>query len=106
MARLSADAATGEPVAIVDSTGVDFAGRSTLARSVGARNCGRCRSTNAPAMLKALGQALKERKEEFYTESFHTGATRSDAWVDIEGGIGTMLTLRRRRGLNCRTRWC
>jgi len=43
-------------------------------------------------MLKALGQALMGMKEEFYAESLHTGATRSDGWVDIEGGIGTMLT--------------
>jgi oxepin-CoA hydrolase/3-oxo-5,6-dehydrosuberyl-CoA semialdehyde dehydrogenase len=35
---------------------------------------------------------LAAKKEEFYQESFHTGATRTDGWVDIEGGIGTMLT--------------
>ena len=43
-------------------------------------------------MLKALGQKLMERKEELYTVSAHTGATRSDSWIDIDGGIGTLLT--------------
>ncbi len=43
-------------------------------------------------MLKTLGQALMGMKEEFYAESFRTGATRPDSWVDIEGGIGTMLS--------------
>ena len=33
-----------------------------------------------------------ELKEEFYLENFATGATRRDGWIDIEGGIGTMLT--------------
>ncbi|HEY4957709.1 MAG TPA: phenylacetic acid degradation bifunctional protein PaaZ, partial [Caldimonas sp.] len=30
------------------------------------------------------------RKEELYTISRHTGATRNDGWVDIEGGTGTL----------------
>ena len=44
------------------------------------------------AMLKALGQHLMALKEEFYAESFATGATRADGWIDIEGGIGTLLS--------------
>jgi oxepin-CoA hydrolase/3-oxo-5,6-dehydrosuberyl-CoA semialdehyde dehydrogenase len=40
--------------------------------------------------LKALAAYLNERKEELYTLSRHTGATRSDSWVDIEGGTGTL----------------
>ena len=31
-----------------------------------------------------------ERKEEFYELSKPTGATRTDAWIDVEGGIGTL----------------
>ena len=33
-----------------------------------------------------------ELKEEFYAESLATGATRADGWIDIEGGIGTLLS--------------
>ena len=43
-------------------------------------------------MLKALGQFLLANKEEFYGESFATGATRQDGWIDIEGGAGTLLS--------------
>ena len=41
-------------------------------------------------LLKALGQYLTERKEEFYQLSFATGATRSDSAIDIEGGLGVL----------------
>ena len=43
-------------------------------------------------MLKAVGMALMERRQDFYVENTWTGATRRDGWVDIEGGIGTLLT--------------
>ncbi len=42
------------------------------------------------ASLKALALYLMERKEELYEVSHHTGATRADSWVDVEGGIGTL----------------
>nr|WP_217703875.1 phenylacetic acid degradation bifunctional protein PaaZ [Schlegelella koreensis] len=42
------------------------------------------------ARLKALAAYLNERKEALYVLSRHTGATRSDSWVDIEGGTGTL----------------
>jgi len=42
------------------------------------------------ALLKALATFLLERKEELYAISAHTGATRADSWIDIEGGIGTL----------------
>ncbi len=40
--------------------------------------------------LKALAKYLGEHKEELYAISAHTGATRADSWIDIEGGIGTL----------------
>jgi len=62
---------------------------------------GHARGTGVPALmamdfqqraarLKALAAYLNERKEALYTISRHTGATRSDSWVDIEGGTGTL----------------
>jgi oxepin-CoA hydrolase/3-oxo-5,6-dehydrosuberyl-CoA semialdehyde dehydrogenase len=41
-------------------------------------------------MLKALAVALTARKEEFYRVSSWTGATKTDHWIDIDGGIGTL----------------
>jgi len=40
--------------------------------------------------LKALAAYMNERKESLYAISRHTGATRSDSGVDIEGGTGTL----------------
>jgi len=42
------------------------------------------------ARLRALASYLNERKETLYAISRHTGATRSDGWIDIEGGTGTL----------------
>jgi oxepin-CoA hydrolase/3-oxo-5,6-dehydrosuberyl-CoA semialdehyde dehydrogenase len=42
-------------------------------------------------MLRALGKRLLDFKPEFYELSFATGATKGDSWIDIDGGIGTML---------------
>ena len=42
------------------------------------------------AALRALAKYLGERKEELYAISAHTGATRIDSWIDIEGGTGTL----------------
>ena len=42
------------------------------------------------ARLKSLAAYLNERKEQLYAISAHTGATRADSWVDIEGGTGTL----------------
>lgn len=86
------DAATGEVVATIDSTGVDFAAALDYGRSVAGPRLRAMSFHDRAGMLKALGLRLMEQKEEFYAESLHTGATRSDGWIDIEGGIGTMLT--------------
>ncbi|HYP83588.1 phenylacetic acid degradation bifunctional protein PaaZ [Variovorax sp.] len=42
------------------------------------------------ARLKAMARYLAEHKEKLYAVSAHTGATRADSWVDIEGGAGTL----------------
>ncbi len=40
--------------------------------------------------LKALAKYLQASKDKLYPVSSHTGATRADGWVDIEGGTGTL----------------
>jgi len=86
------DAATGAPVAQIDSSGVDFAGALAWGRDVVGPKLRRLSFHERAAMLKALGQFLMAQKEEFYAESFATGATRADGWIDIEGGAGTLLS--------------
>ena len=86
------DAGTGEPIATIDSSGIDFAEVLNYGRSVAGRKLRAMSFHERAGMLKALGLKLMEQKEDFYAESLRTGATRPDGWVDIEGGIGTMLT--------------
>ncbi|MCB1404129.1 MAG: phenylacetic acid degradation bifunctional protein PaaZ, partial [Rhodobacteraceae bacterium] len=86
------NAATGTPVARIDSSGVDFAGALAYGRDVVGPKLRRLSFHERAQMLKALGLKLMELKEEFYAESFATGATRADGWIDIEGGAGTLLS--------------
>ncbi len=86
------DAATGAPVATIGSDGLDFAAALDFGRETGGAALREMGFHQRALMLKALGLHLMELKEEFYAENYHTGATRADGWIDIEGGIGTMLT--------------
>ncbi len=85
-----AHAVTGEPFAEIDSTGLDFAAMLAHARTVGGPALRRLTFHQRALMLKALAGHLMERKEEFYELSKPSGATRTDAWIDVEGGIGTL----------------
>ncbi len=85
-------AVTGEVVAQGGSAGLDFGGMLHHARTVGSPAL-RAMTFHARArMIKALAEAVMARKEELYTLSWFTGATRTDGWIDIEGGAGTLFT--------------
>ncbi len=84
------DAATGEVVALIDASGLDMAAALEHGRRAGAKLRGMSFHERA-LMLKALGQELMAQKDDFHALSLATGATPKDGWVDIEGGIGTML---------------
>lgn len=86
------DASTGDVVALIDATGLDLPAALEFGRSVGGPALRSMSLHGRALMLKSLGLALMEAKEEFYALSTATGATRSDSWIDIEGGIGTLLT--------------
>ena len=82
-------AVTGEPLGEVSSRGLDFKAMLNYARTIGGPAI-RCMTFHERALLlKNMAKYLMERKEEFYTLSTATGATRADSWVDIEGGIAT-----------------
>lgn len=83
-------AVSGEAIASITSSGLDFAETLEYARAVGGSNLRRYTFHERGEMLKALAQYLMEHKREFYRLSPETGATRSDSWVDIEGGISTL----------------
>lgn len=86
------DAVSGAPLCHVTSEGVDFAATVRYARETGGAALRAMTFHERAAALKAMAKDLMARKEDFYAISAKTGATRSDGWVDIEGGIGTVFS--------------
>ena len=84
------DATTGEVIANATAEGLDSQAMLTYAREVGGPNLRRLTFHERAALLKALARCLGEHKDEFYALSYATGATRSDSWIDIDGGISTL----------------
>ncbi len=80
----------GEVVALTSSQGLDFAAMLGFARKQAASSLQAMTFHDRAKMLKALAEALTARKEELYELSYNTGATKADAWIDIDGGIGTL----------------
>ena len=83
-------AISGEAIAEISSDGLDFADMVKYAREVGGPALQKYTFHERALMLKELAGYLMQRKESFYQCSKDTGATRSDSWVDIEGGLGTL----------------
>jgi oxepin-CoA hydrolase/3-oxo-5,6-dehydrosuberyl-CoA semialdehyde dehydrogenase len=86
-----ASAVTGETTAEIGTTVRDFAGVLAHARAVGGSALRAMTFHQRAKMLKALADAVMAKKDSLYELSFSTGATRSDGWIDIEGGAGTLL---------------
>ncbi len=80
----------GSVVAHTHAETLDFSEALHYARTVGVPAMMKTDFQQRAAMLKALAKYLGEHKEAMYELSFHTGATRTDGWVDIEGGSGTL----------------
>ena len=85
------DATTGALVGHASSAGINFKAVLEHARSVAGPALRTLTFHQRAARLRALGKRLAEFKDEFYALSYQTGATKADSWVDIDGGIGTML---------------
>src|SRR3954471_4762244 len=83
-------AITGETVALTGSQGLDFRAMLDHARRVGGPALRAMTFHERAWMLKDLANAVMARKEELYELSYDTGATRTDGWIDIEGGAGTL----------------
>lgn len=86
------NAATGEKVAEISSEGLDFKGMLEYARNVGGPKLRGMTFHERAAILKNTAKYLFDKKEELYKLSGYTGATKTDSWIDIEGGIGTFFT--------------
>lgn len=83
-------AVNGQPVARTHAEAIDFGEALAYARGTGLPALLALNFQQRAARLKALAKYLNERKEQLYAISAHTGATRADSWIDIEGGTGTL----------------
>jgi oxepin-CoA hydrolase/3-oxo-5,6-dehydrosuberyl-CoA semialdehyde dehydrogenase len=89
-AQTLASAVDGRPVAATHAEAIDFGEALAHARRVGLPALLALDFQERAERLKTLAKFLLERREQLYTISHHTGATRSDGWIDIEGGSGTL----------------
>ncbi|NNE36721.1 MAG: aldehyde dehydrogenase family protein, partial [Gammaproteobacteria bacterium] len=84
------NAINGEPIGNVSSSGIDFQSVVNYAREKGQAGLRDLTFHQRADKLKALAKHLTDQKEKLYEISAWTGATRTDSWVDIEGGTGTL----------------
>jgi oxepin-CoA hydrolase/3-oxo-5,6-dehydrosuberyl-CoA semialdehyde dehydrogenase len=89
-AQLLRSAVDGRPVAATHAEAIDFGEALAHARGTGLPALLALDFQQRAAILKALAKHLLEHKETLYALSAHTGATRNDGWIDIEGGSGTL----------------
>jgi oxepin-CoA hydrolase/3-oxo-5,6-dehydrosuberyl-CoA semialdehyde dehydrogenase len=83
-------AVTGEVVAEVGRAPVEPGAMLDHARRVGGPALRALTFHQRAERLKALAACLGERKQRLYELSHETGATKADAWFDVDGGIGTL----------------
>ena len=88
------DAATGAPIGTLSSAGIDFAAVVAHGRDVGGPALRALTFHQRATILRSLGKLLLEdaSRDVLYPLSARTGATRSDSWIDIEGGAGVLLS--------------
>ncbi len=84
------NAVTGELICTAGSEGLDFAAMMDYARRVGGPALRKMTFHERGRMLKKLALHLHGLRQKYYPLSYKTGATKTDSWIDIEGGIGTL----------------
>lgn len=88
--QLLLDASTGAELALASTQGLDFESILQYGRKTGGPALRKMTFHERARMLKALAMYLSERKEAYYAISSATGATKTDSWIDIDGGIGNL----------------
>ena len=79
-------AVTGNLVAQAASGGFDTSAVLRYAREVGGPALRRLTFHQRADLLKKIAVLLSEHKNELYALSAHTGATKVDSMIDIDGG--------------------
>ncbi len=88
--RVLHHAVTGEKIAKCGSEGLDFAGMLEWGRTKGGPTLRAMTFPERAALLKKMAATLNGHVDEFHQIAASYGATRHDATLDIEGGIGTL----------------
>lgn len=89
-AQVLRSALNGQPLFRTHEETPDFAEAVDFGRTRGVPALMALDFQQRAARLKAMALYLDERKEQLYALSHHSGATRADSWIDIEGGTGTL----------------
>ena len=90
--RVLTNAVNGDPVATLADHGIDMGAVRRYAIDTAGPELRAMTFHQRATILRSLGKYLMERKGELYPVSTATGATRSDSWFDIDGGIGVLLS--------------
>ncbi|HSH57491.1 MAG TPA: phenylacetic acid degradation bifunctional protein PaaZ [Halomonas sp.] len=91
-AKALPSAINGDIIAHTHEEIIDFAQAVEYGRSTGVKNLLALDFQQRAAILKELAIYIQERKKELYAISYHTGCTRADSGIDIDGGFGTLFS--------------
>ncbi len=88
------DATTGESIGTLSSDGLDFAAAVAYGREIGGAALRTLTFHQRATILRSVGKLLLDdaSRDVLYPLSARTGATRSDSWIDIEGGASVLLS--------------
>jgi len=86
------NAVNGDIIAFASTKGLNFSDILDYARKKGNPALRKMTFHERGRMLKALALHLQNHLNKFYSLSYKTGATKSDSWIDIEGGIGNLFS--------------
>jgi oxepin-CoA hydrolase / 3-oxo-5,6-dehydrosuberyl-CoA semialdehyde dehydrogenase len=86
------NAVTGDIIAYASTKGLNYSDILNYARKKGNTALRKMTFHERGRMLKALALHLQNHLPQFYALSYKTGATKSDSWIDIEGGIGNLFS--------------
>jgi oxepin-CoA hydrolase / 3-oxo-5,6-dehydrosuberyl-CoA semialdehyde dehydrogenase len=82
-------AVDGSKVATLVEADLDYRAMCEYARQTGGPALREMSIHERAFQIKFLAKYLLDRKDKYYEISSHTGATKRDSWIDIEGGIIT-----------------
>jgi len=84
------NASTGALITHATSKGLDFKAITAYAREKGNPALRNMSFHERGRVLRALALHLRTKLDALYAISYQTGATKTDSWIDIEGGIGNL----------------